>query len=173
MTERSTLDDVRTSIGRRARWLRSAVVVVLVLVVGAAAAGLLGVHSSTASSTGDGYTAIVTYARVARAGWDVPFRIQVNGPEPLAGRTITIGVDRDYLSVFETQGLWPDPTDESGDPETVEWEFDAPPDQGDEFTVDYDAYIQPSAQIGADATVTVDIDDEQVAAVPISTLLFP
>ena len=68
--------------------------------------------------------------------------------------------------------MWPDPADESGDLDTVQWEFDGP-DDGNDLTVDYDAYIQPSAQIGADATIDLQVDDVDIVSVPISTLLFP
>lgn len=169
---RSTLDDVRTTTSRPDLWVRRAAVALLIVLVVAAAVGLLGVHSTTASATANGYTLTVTYARIARAGWDVPLRIEVVGAEPLAGKQITVGIDREYLSLFETQGVWPDPADESGDLDTVQWEFDGP-DDGNDLTVDYDAYIQPSAQIGADATIGLQVDDVDIVSVPISTLLFP
>lgn len=168
----STLTGIRTTTRRPALWARRAVVTVLTLVVGIAALGFLGVHSTTASAGADGYTVTVTYARVARAGWDVPLRIQLLAPEPLAGKKITVTVGREYLALFETQGLWPDPADESGDLGTVRWEFDGP-DEGNDLTIDYDAYIQPNAQIGTGTTIVVDIDEQSIVAVPISTALIP
>src|SRR6478735_5826140 len=120
----STLDGIRTTTRRPALWARRAVVTVLTVVVGVAALGFLGVHSTTSSASAEGYTVTVTYAWVARAGWDVPLRIQVQASEPLVGKRITVTVDRVYLALFETQGLWPEPADESGDLGTVRWEFD-------------------------------------------------
>ena len=71
-------------------------------------------HSTTASATANGYTLTVTYARTARAGWDVPLRIEVVGAEPLAGKQITVGIDREYLSLFETQVCGPIPPTSRG-----------------------------------------------------------
>ena len=172
MTQSSTLDDVQARTSPRALWARRAVIALLAAVVGAAGLGLLGVHTSTATSTADGYMLTVTYARIARAGWDVPLRIQITAPQPLQGSSITVSVDRDYLNLFETQGLWPEPADESGDLDTVQWQFDGP-DQSQDLTVDYDAYIQPTAQIGTGATIEVEIDDASITHVDIRTTLIP
>jgi hypothetical protein len=168
----STLDGIRTTSRRPALWARRAVVTVLAAVVGVAALGWLGVHSATATAGADGYTVTVTYARVARAGWDVPLRIRIEAPEPLAGKQITVTVGREYLALFETQGLWPEPADETGDLDTVRWEFDGP-DEGSDLTIDYDAYIEPNAQVGTGTTIEVDIDEQTTVAVPIDTLLLP
>ena len=50
--------------------------------------------------------------------------------------------------------------------------FDAP--DGDVMTVGYDAYIQPSSQVGRDATVSVvDADLATLVSVDIATHLLP
>ena len=58
------------------------------------------------------------------------------------------------------------------DATTLYLTFDAP--DGDVFTVDYDAYIQPSSQVGRDATVSV-VDSElrPLVSVAIDTRLLP
>ena len=68
--------------------------------------------------------------------------------------------------------MWPEPADESGDLDTVQWQFDGP-DQSQDLTVDYDAYIQPTAQIGTGATIEVEIDDASITHVDIRTTLIP
>lgn len=155
----STVDGIRTTTRRPTLWARRAVVTALTVMVGIAALGFLGVRSATATASADGYAVSVTYAQVARAGWDVPLRIQILAPEPLAGKQITVTVGRDYLALFETQGLWPEPADETGDLDSVRWEFDGPA-EGNDLTVDYDAYIAPNVQIGTGTTIQVDIDQQ-------------
>lgn len=49
--------------------------------------------------------------------------------------------------------------------------FTAPP--GDTFVLAYDAYIQPSAQIGRDGTLAVMVDGDRVAAAEFRTRLLP
>ena len=72
----STLRGVRTSEkGRLARWARWGAIVALVIVVGVAASGWLGVRTGTVSASGDGFRLTVVYATVARAGLDVPLRV--------------------------------------------------------------------------------------------------
>jgi hypothetical protein len=39
--------------------------------------------------------------------------------------------------------------------------------------VDYDAYIQPSSQLGSDGHVDLAIGDEQITAVDFHTMLWP
>jgi hypothetical protein len=51
------------------------------------------------------------------------------------------------------------------------WTFDPPP--GDELAVDFDAYIQPSSQIGASGEVAVLDGAPPVVTVPFRTWLVP
>lgn len=68
--------------------------------------------------------------------------------------------------------MWPEPADESEDLDTVQWQFDGP-DQGQDLTIDYDAYIQPTPQIGTGATIGVETDDAPITHVDIRTTLIP
>lgn len=177
----STLTAVR--VGPRsptALWLRRSATAILVALVVAGGAGLFGVRSDTRLTTvtgGDGtWSLTVTYAATARAGWDVPLSIRVTAPGPLAQRPVTLSIDRAYLDLFETQGWNPDPSSATGDGDRVELEFDTPADS-DVFQADFDAYIQPAAQLGASSRIAllipVDGEDEEVAAVDITTTLLP
>ncbi|TKV57816.1 hypothetical protein FDO65_16925 [Nakamurella flava] len=177
----STLRAVR--VGRRppaALWARRSATAALVALVIAGGAGLLGVRSDTRTATvtgGDGtWSLTVTYAATARAGWDVPLSIRVQAPGPLAQRPVTLAIDRAYLDLFETQGWNPDPSSSTGDGDRVELEFDTPADAA-VFQADFDAYIQPSAQLGANSRIAllipVDGQEQEVAAVDITTTLLP
>lgn len=168
----STLDDVADE-NRPGRGLiiRRIAVLVLVLIIGAAAGSALGVHSYTATASKDGYTLAVTYPTIGRAGLDVPFTIRVTAPGRI-DTDVIVGISADYFRMFETQGFFPDPAEMSADDETVWMTFSAPP-TGRALTIDYDAYLQPAAQRGKAAIVTVITDGVPRVSVHIRTLLVP
>jgi hypothetical protein len=143
----------------------------LVLIVGAGATGLLGVHSVTSTGTDRGYEVTVEYAAVARAGLDVPWQVQVRQVGGFDG-PVTLAVTADYFDIYEEQGLDPQPTAESSDGQYLYWTFDPPP-TGDLLAVDFDAYIQPSAQLGASGEVSVMEGTERVATTGFHTWLVP
>ena len=170
--QRSTLRDVRTAAAgpRSTRW-RRILVGLLVLLVGTGATGLLGVHSTTRSGSGGGYEVTVEYAAVARAGLDVPWQVQVRRAGGFDG-PVTLAVTADYFDIYEEQGLDPQPTAESSDGTYLYWTFDPPP-VGDQLAVDFDAYIQPSSQLGSSGEVSVLVGNERVATTEFHTWLVP
>jgi hypothetical protein len=149
----STLRDVRGSRGR-ARAARRVGISALFAVVLLGALGFFGVRSGTASESRDGYAVTVVYPRIARAGLDAPFRVHVHraGGFP-AG--VSVAVSSEYFGMFETQGFFPEPDSETDDGRLVTLSFSKP--SGDDFQVEYDAYIQPAAQIGKSADVRVEV----------------
>jgi hypothetical protein len=167
----STLRDVRpVQWGPRSTRVRTALVAVLALVVAAGATGLLGVHSGSTTASADGWTVSVTSARIARAGLDVPWKVEVHRDGGFAG-PLTLAVTADYFDIFESQGLDPEPAAETSDGERLYWTFDPPP--GEDFAVDFDAYIQPSSQLGASGEVAVLEAGVPVVTVPFRTWLVP
>jgi hypothetical protein len=152
-------------------WWRRVFMTVLAVVVGAGLAGLLGVRSSTAEASENGWSLTLQYAATARAGLDVPFVVTVRHEGGL-GKQVTLAITGEYFDIFETQGFHPEPSDETRDAETLYLTFNAPPD-GDTLVVSYDAYIQPAAQRGRAATVGVVDEGRQVAVVHINTRLLP
>ena len=150
----STLDDVRSAdAGPRRVWPRRAGVVLLVVIVLAGASGLLGVRSASRTVTGNGYVLTVEYAAVARAGLDVPWSVTVEHAGGFSG-PVRLSASSAYFDLFESQGFDPEPAAETADADRVYWTFDPPP--GEVFTLDFDAYVQPAAQLGASGTVAVD-----------------
>jgi hypothetical protein len=122
------------------------------LAVLAGLVGILGVHTSTATTSRDGYTLTLRYPGIARAGLDVPWQVTVSHPGGF-GQEVTLAVTGAYFDIFETQGFHPQPSAETRDAHTLYLTFDAPP--GDTLVVSYDAYIQPASQRGTAARVAV------------------
>lgn len=135
-----------------AAWGRRSALGVLTLVVLAALTGLLGVHTSTASASANGWDLTLRYPRVARAGLDVTWRATVTHPGGL-GKSVTLAITGGYFNMFETQGFHPQPSGETRDATTYYLTFTAPP--GDTFVVDFDTYVQPASQAGSAATLSV------------------
>ena len=168
----STLSGLETGHQERyGLWGRRLFLALLLVVVLAGATGLLGVRTAVTSADGAGYSLGVTYASTARAGLDVPWQVTVTHPGGF-GKEVTLAVTGDYFDIYETQGFTPEPSTSVRDATTLYLTFDAP--DGDVFTVDYDAYIQPSSQVGRDATVSVvDPELQPLVSVAIDTRLLP
>lgn len=167
----STLGDVRQpEDGLRPVRGRSAMVVLLLVIVVAGASGLLGVRSTSATASGGGYDVTVEYPAVARAGLDAPWTVTVRRAGGFPG-PITMTVTGGYFDIWESQGLDPEPATETADGQLLYWTFDPPP--GEEFSVDFDAYIQPASQLGASGEVTVLDGGAPVVAVGFTTVLVP
>jgi hypothetical protein len=165
------LDDVRTT-GENRSGLRGrrVAIAVMLLVVLAGASGWLGVRAHTKNASGEGYDLTLTYPQVARAGLDIPWELRLEHPGGFTG-DITIALSADYFDIYEFQGMHPEPSDETADGDFVYLTF-SPPD-GDVFTTALDTYVQPSAQLGRDATVRAIIDGRPVAEIDYSTWLVP
>ena len=73
--------------------------------------------------------------------------------------------------MFETQGFFPDPDSATNDGSFVYLTFTKP--RGDDFVLDYDAYIQPAAQVGKSAVVKLLLEDTVVARTDLRTWLVP
>ena len=168
----STLAPVRDpdDVQRASRW-RAAAITVLWLVVIAGAVGLLGVRSHTVHASGGGYRADFTYAVVARPGWDVPWHLVVRHPGGFSDGAVTIAVSRSMFDIYETQGFHPSPDSETADASYVYLEFSPPP--GDTLVVDFDAYIQPTSQIGRTATIKLITGGQERLRLRAHTLLLP
>lgn len=167
----STLREVRRAHeGPVPRWGRRAGLTALLVIVVAGALGVFGVHSRTTSARGGGYQLTVTYPQTARAGLDVPWRALVHHPGGFTS-SLTLAVSTDYFRMFETQGFFPNADSETNDGKFVYLTFARP--DGEDFVLDYDAYIQPSSQLGKSATVQLIVHGRTVATATLHTWLVP
>lgn len=142
---------------------------ILVFVL-AGALGLLGVRTQTDTVEGGGYSLSLEHAVVARAGLDVPFQVTVRHPGGFE-KSLTLAITGDYFDIYETQGFTPDASASTRDADTLYLTFDTPP--GDTFTVSYDAYIQPSSQLGRSGTISVESGGRPAATLDFATHLLP
>ncbi|GAA1133155.1 hypothetical protein [Nocardioides aquiterrae] len=166
-----TIDGLETrEQGALAVWSRRGYLVLLLVVVAAGLAGLLGVRTVTDSADEADWSMTFTHAGVARAGLDVPWRVTVRHPGGF-GKELTLALTADYLDIYEEQGFRPEPAETTRDGDTLFLTFTAP--LGDTFVLDFDAYIQPSAQRGRGGTLSVMDDGARVATVDFDTRLLP
>lgn len=155
---------------RTATWTRRGFLVVLLVFVLAGLTGRLGVSTATESASAEGYDLSLHYATTARAGLDVTFEATVTHPGGFDD-DVVLAITGDYFDIFETQGFFPEPSDTTRDATTLYLTFAAP--AGDTLTVSYDAYVQPSSQVGRDGTLSVLVDGEPTASVDFDTTLLP
>lgn len=167
----STIDGLETpEQGRRSLLGRRFVLVALAGFVAAGLVGAIGGWTRTSSASRDGWSVAVEHAATARAGLDVPWRVTVRHVGGF-DRDITLAVTGDYFDIYETQGFLPSPSSETRDGDTLYLTFTPPP--GDTFVLAYDAYVQPSSQLGRRGTVRVVQAGQEVVGTDFRTVLFP
>lgn len=167
----STLTGIETAgEGRIAIWTRRTFLTLLLMFVLAGAGGYLGVRTATESDAADGYELSLRHATIARAGLDVPWEVRITHHGGF-GKDVVLAVTGNYFDIYETQGFTPEPSDATRDGDTLYLTFAAPP--GDTLTVSYDAYIQPSSQLGRDGTLSVVEDGSPVVSIDFDTRLLP
>lgn len=167
----STLHGVeRRAAGASATWLRRAFLLTLLLWVLAGLVGLLGVRTDVARDSGAGWELSLRHASIARAGLDVPFEVTVRRDGGFDGE-VTLALTGRYLDLYETQGFHPEPASTTRGSDLLLLTFTAPP--GETLVVAYDAYVQPSSQVGDGGTLSVLDGGRAVASVDFETVLLP
>ena len=155
---------------RAGLWTGRLSLAVLACFVALGLIGVLGVHTSSADTRANGYSVSLDYPRTARAGLDVAWQATVTRERGFTG-PVELAVTADYFDIYETQGFFPEPDSQTRDGATLYLTFTTPP--GDTLVVSYDAYIQPSSQVGRDGTLAVREDGREVASVDFDTWLAP
>jgi hypothetical protein len=114
----------------------------------------------------------VRYGTVSRPGLATPFEITVTRTGGF-DEPVVLAVDGEYLSLWDENGLDPEPSASTADGSVVMWEFD-PPRAGDVLMITYDARIEPAAQHGKAGRVAVlDADGLEIVAVTFTTRVLP
>jgi hypothetical protein len=160
---------------RRAGYLATTVLLTAIMAAAVldatGATSLMGVHSEVVRDEGRGIELAVTYADASRPALATPFDIEVRTPGGF-DEPVRIAVDREYLRLWDENGLSPAPSAETVMGPWVVWEFDPP--IGDALLITYDARIEPAAQHGRSGAVAVlDEDDAIVTQVSFTTRVLP
>jgi hypothetical protein len=167
----STIEGVASeSRARAAAWVRRGFLLLLLLVLVAALLGYLGVKKAKVSGSGHGYHLDLTYARIARAGLDVPWELTITHPGGFDG-PVVVETTGAYFDIFESQGSSPEPTSETSDGDWDRMTFAKP--VGDTLTIDLDIYVQPASQVGRSGTARVLDHGRPAASVDFKTWLLP
>lgn len=137
----STLDDLagsgRGRIGQIWHWVG---VAVLLLLVVAALAGWLGPREGTTTTAERDYSLTLIYPEITRAGQPAPLHLRVEHPGGFAA-PVRIAVSDAFFDHLDFQSWYPSPSAEIGDGERVVYEFDPPP--GEVFELSLDARTSP------------------------------
>jgi hypothetical protein len=138
---------------RRGRAWRRVGIAAFTLLVLAGVAGLLGVRTTTTSSSSGPLTVSVTHAQVARPALAVPYRLSIRQDGGF-DEQIEVRITTRYLEAFDENGRNPEPAESSTDEDETIWTFD-PPD-GEVLTVWLDTRVEPGVQwrVGGRTTVS-------------------
>jgi hypothetical protein len=162
---------------RKRRALYTTVSVLLVVVIALAVLDGLdvfdayGVDSEHVRAEAHGYSLDVQYPTVSRPGLASPFTITVRRAGGF-DQQVRVAIDRDYLAIWDENGVGPEPDSQAGTREAVVWQFDPPDD--DVIVIDFDARIEPATQRSHSGRVAL-LDDagQEIVAVDLSTRVLP
>lgn len=154
---------------RRARWSRRLFLAFVTALVLVGLTGALGVRTTQAIASGDGYTLEVTYASMTRPGLATPYAVEVTS-DSFADR-FSIEVSATFLDAFDENGLDPEPIASSSDGDWVRWTFEAP--EGDTFALSFDARLEPAVQWKRPGTTRLLVDGRVIAAIEHTMWVMP
>lgn len=143
------------------RVLRVISVCIVFGVVIAALLGLAGVDTGTNAEASDSLSVRVEYAEVSRPGIATPLIIDIasrDGADLPA--ELTVEIPRNYLAMFDENGLDPAPDSVTSDGVTEIWTYR--PGDVSILSIDYDARLQPNTHFGRDGWVIVRADGDEV-----------
>lgn len=162
--------DVGVGRVRRSRTERRILLALLVALILAGAAGLLGARTSTASAAGSGYELSVSYPRITRPGLAIRWMVVVRHPGGFS-KPIDIATTSAYFNLFDFNNLDPTPSGLTTEATRSIWTFDPPP--GDVLRVTMDARLEPARQSGNAATTSVMVGGLPVVSVSYHTVVMP
>jgi hypothetical protein len=152
------------------QWCSRLALIALLLVVVAGGVSLLGVRTETTTASRAGYLMKLDYPRVARAGLDVTWQLTVTRPAGFE-KTLVLALSASQFDIYEHQAFYPEPDSETRTADDLILTFVSPP--GDTFKLSFDAYVQPSSQLGRDGSIAVLDEGRKVATLDYSTWLAP
>lgn len=160
----TTLDDALDAPGaHRARRVRRLGVLVLVIPVALAVAGVFGgAPTGTTRAIGDGAVLEVAYPRATRSSVATPLTITVTRPGGFGTSPVMLEIDTALMDRLDFQNWYPNPSDETAGDTRVAYEFD-PPD-GDVLEVHLDARTGPNQGFSRSRYRIAVVDGDRVLA---------
>ncbi|HEY0519047.1 MAG TPA: hypothetical protein VGC84_06105 [Ilumatobacteraceae bacterium] len=147
-------------------------VVVFVVAEGIAAFPAFGLDTDTKQSAGSGTQLSVHYATATRAQLATPLEVTIQGAATTDN--VVLSVSSDYLDVFKSSGVSPQPTSETSNDNDLVMTFDPPP-AGQALVVGWELEPKPVGWFtskSADVSV-LDSDANPVVTVHINTAVRP
>lgn len=163
-TRSETQTDLTADEGRLrvARNFRRAGLLIVFAFIAAGLAGLFDTREGRGSATGGDVELKVSYPERARAGLDSTLELTITRPGGF-DEPIPVAIDAEWLSIFQVGGVQPQPDSETATPESAIWEFEPPP--GDTLEVSIDLALRPALRGGKPGRVAVlGADDSELAA---------
>lgn len=142
----------------------------LVVFLAAGAFEVFGSKTDRTSATAAGYTLTVTYPSVTRPGLPIRWEFEVTHPGGF-DQPIRLATTFDYLHLFDTSNLEPEPVSSTGSDTEVIYVFDPPP--GDVFRVSMDGNAEPGFHELPAATTTLLVGEQPVVSVTYATKVVP
>lgn len=158
---------------RRGRFVRRAAVTALVLFVLAGLLNVFGHRNGTATSSTDRWELTVTHPSVTRGGLPGNMTMELrrlDGDD--LPQELEIRSRADYFSIFDENGLDPQPESSWVDGDDLVWTFRPPPDSAS-LVVAFDARMQPNARWSHRGRSTVVVEGEPVVGVDYRTWVVP
>jgi hypothetical protein len=169
----STLPANDDGIDGREHTLRLVSVGFILALVIATAIGIFGVRTASRIESAGSFQIEVAYAAVTRPGLATPFDVTVQTTDGSAlPSQIAVRVDSGYLAMFDENGLDPTPSSSYQTTRWTWWTFDNP-DAREEFTLSFDARLEPGVQWGRTGSVTVLDGDDDLVSVAFRTWVIP
>ncbi len=156
---------------RLARNLRRVGLGAMFVFVAVGALGLFDTRDGEGEAAGGGVELEVSYPERARAGLDSNLELTITRSGGF-DEPVPVAIDAEWLSIFQVGGVQPQPDSETADPERVIWEFEPPP--GDTLQVSIDLALRPALRAGKPGRVAVlGADDAELAAFGFETGVSP
>jgi hypothetical protein len=158
---------------RRGQMARRITLTLILVFVVLGLVGAFGYRQGHQRAAAAGYEVDLGHPAVTRGGLPASWTLTVRRTDggPLDG-TIAVTTTAAYFGSFDHNVLDPEPDRTWQDDETLQWEFDADGD-ADSLSVSIDLRTQPNARWPQDATTTVEVDGERVAALDYRTWILP
>jgi hypothetical protein len=149
-----------------------ATIMALAVLDGADLWDTVGVDDGRVTASAEGTTLEVRYPTLARPALAAPFEIVVTRSGGFDGQQVEVAVSSAYFTIWDLNGIFPQPAEETADGGRVLWTFD-PPD-GDVLRIVYEARIEPARQDGEAGRVAVlDENGRELVAADFETRVRP